>query len=350
MKEIRIEEKDKILIVAPHPDDESIGVGGVLCSFPDKCDVLVLTDGSLGTREMTQKECRIVRKKEFKQEMEYLGIKNYYMFEKQDGMLMNDLQCLQEFDLSRYSKIFVSSTNDNHLDHTAAFFCVKNALMAQQLYNIEVYQYEVHNLLSNPTHYLDITSCIDEKETLIRKHESQMAMFSFDEMARLTAQYRAVQNREISNFYEVYSLISIEEETTDPSFELGAQLQKFKMFYKILIQWIYNYDNDVFGDFFRNNHITSCAIYGYAELGKLFRLECEKRNIRIPYVIDQKVLIDKEGGIPIYRLGEEKLETDTVIVTAVYDYHAIKRNLEKRGYKRIFSLEDVILKESIYKA
>lgn len=122
------------------------------------------------------------------------------------------------------------------------------------------------------------------------------------------------------------------------------------MFYKILIQWIYNYDNDVFGDFFRSNRISSCAIYGYAELGKLFRVECEKRNIRIPYVIDQKVLIDQEGGIPIYRLGEEKLETDTVIVTAVYDYQAIKRNLEKRGYKRIFSLEDVILKESIYNA
>ena len=45
---MRIQENDKLLIVAPHPDDESIGCGGLLSLYGKQCDVLLLTDGRLG--------------------------------------------------------------------------------------------------------------------------------------------------------------------------------------------------------------------------------------------------------------------------------------------------------------
>ena len=45
---MNIKSKDRILVVAPHPDDESIGMGGVLALYKRQCDVLLLTDGRHG--------------------------------------------------------------------------------------------------------------------------------------------------------------------------------------------------------------------------------------------------------------------------------------------------------------
>ena len=45
---IVIDSEDKIAIIAPHPDDECIGVGGILSLYPELCDVFVLTDGRYG--------------------------------------------------------------------------------------------------------------------------------------------------------------------------------------------------------------------------------------------------------------------------------------------------------------
>lgn len=45
---LRIKESDRILIVAPHPDDETLGCGGILAKYGEKCDVLLITDGRLG--------------------------------------------------------------------------------------------------------------------------------------------------------------------------------------------------------------------------------------------------------------------------------------------------------------
>lgn len=345
MNKINISSDEKILIVAPHPDDECIGVGGILCTYTDQCDVLVLTDGSLGQKNQSTDLCREYRKKEFIEEMEFLGIRNYYMLQKPDGMLMNELHCMDDFDMKCYSKIFVTGQYDNHSDHAAAFWCVQNAIKFQELSGIEIYLYEVHNALSMPTHYLDITECMARKEHLIRIHKTQIQNFAYDKLARATAVYRALQNRMDNCMIEVFMLVNNEGDHETSRIVLEKKYQKFKMFYKVLTRWLLEYDKDLIGNFMIQNRIEKCAIYGYAELGKVLRRECEKRDVQVVYIVDQKAQKEPNDSIPFFRLGEEVKKEETIIVTAIYDYEAIKTNLQNYGYEKIYSLADIILGE-----
>ena len=68
-----IKETEKILIVAPHPDDESIGTGGLLSLYSNQCDVIVMTDGRYGNTEIPPDQMREIRKKEFCQAMKKAG-------------------------------------------------------------------------------------------------------------------------------------------------------------------------------------------------------------------------------------------------------------------------------------
>ena len=59
---INIKCDDKILIIAPHPDDECIGCGGLLSLYPEKCSVVVMTDGSQGNINVDPEQEAIIRK------------------------------------------------------------------------------------------------------------------------------------------------------------------------------------------------------------------------------------------------------------------------------------------------
>lgn len=62
---LSINNNDKILILAPHPDDECIGAGGILALFPELCNVIVLTDGRQGQGMISPEIEKEIRKKSF---------------------------------------------------------------------------------------------------------------------------------------------------------------------------------------------------------------------------------------------------------------------------------------------
>ena len=75
---LRIAEDERVVVVAPHPDDESLGAASMLLGYPGQTDVFVVSDGSLGNPAVDPEEMAARRKAEFEREivrrMDALGI------------------------------------------------------------------------------------------------------------------------------------------------------------------------------------------------------------------------------------------------------------------------------------
>lgn len=336
MESLVIAENEKVLIVAPHPDDECIGAGALLIQFPSNCTVIVMTNGEQGQGKKSINKLRQQRKKEFEEEMKLANITTYYFFEVADGQLINHLDVLNDFDLSIFNKIFVTGNNDNHADHTAALVCVLRALERQKQKK-DVFLYEVHNPIQNPTHYIDITNIINAKIELVQCHKSQLENFPYDEHVRVSGLYRGMILRQPYKFYEVYAKYD-DEDVIDVSME--REMQKFKQFYWILCRWLELRQKGINITQNIKQHNT-IAIYGYAELGRLLVEDIKASPKELLYIFDKKLV----GTDNIICPDEIIEKPDCVIVTAIMDFQTIKNEMIEKGFDNIYSLKELVISE-----
>lgn len=189
MRMLDINNSDKILVIAPHPDDESVGCGGLLAKYSSQCEIWVLTDGRYGGSE-DEETVKKIRADEFRNEMNALGIEKYRNFDVYDLHLFEREDLLINEDINRFTKIFVSYRFDEHNDHEMAYKIIKRA-MTENNVNAELYEYEVWTPLQRATHFLDISDVMDMKERIISFHQTQIKDTDYCRMMRSLAAYRA---------------------------------------------------------------------------------------------------------------------------------------------------------------
>lgn len=345
MQKLDLKENEKVLVIAPHPDDECIGAGGILLQYRDRCSVIVLTDGSIGQGDKSRTAEANIRKEEFVNEMQYLGISDYRFMGIQDGTMLNHTDCLCGYDFSGVDYVFVTGDKDGHSDHTGAFLAVKDAVkkMDKEL-RPTIFLYEVHKQLNEPTHWLNITETIDEKKALIGFHKSQIKIQPYDEMAVLNAGYRAYQSRMPGKYIEVFREVTDLSGTENEEVRgLELKLQKQIQFYQLLVKWK---EVGIRGrnaaEILKEKGIGSIAIYGYAELGKLLHMELSESDIEIKCIIDKDPAKITQETVKKCVPEKGDRNVDAVIVTAVFYYIDIKKRLIKLGYNNIYSLDELI--------
>lgn len=340
---INIGDTDRILIIAPHPDDECIGVGGILAQYPYICDVVVITDGSQGGLQgYSPEKVKAIRTGEFEEEMKYLGVNSYVMLGYEDGTLMKHLDCLKDVDFSRYSKIFVPCKDDNHPDHTAAFWSAMKYMQNQNI-TAEVYQYEVHGPMHDVTHMVDVTEVMEEKMQLIRIHRSQLAG-AYDERARSLGKYRACQNKMTDKFIETYLKTDMSKEQSDDiASAREAALEKYIQFYRVMTKWIdMKLSNKRIVDYLEKHNYKSVSIYGFSDLGKLLYKELLSSAVEVVNILDNQYLKNNYSDLKVCVPKEGTCDVDCVIVTAIYYYNEIEAQLKGMGYKNVLSLQKIV--------
>ena len=121
MNNLKINEIDKILVIAPHPDDEMLGCGGLLIKYAKQSDVLLVTDGRYGffedCTECNPDRVAQIRKKEFMEVMDKLGVNSFSCLDIPNENLKNSIALVKKVDIKGYTKIFIPGYKEGHHEH-----------------------------------------------------------------------------------------------------------------------------------------------------------------------------------------------------------------------------------------
>lgn len=178
----------KVLVVAPHPDDESIGCGGSLCLHAARGDtitVVFLTSGELGLEDLPPEEARRVREAEAAAAAEILGVAELRFLRQPDWFLVDAIDAVasllaREVELAAPSLIYRPHPGEWHPDHRAAH-AISGRVGPIAAGEIPTRGYEVWTPLAEFDDVEDITPVMDRKLTAIRAHASQLARFRYDQ-------------------------------------------------------------------------------------------------------------------------------------------------------------------------
>ena len=168
---INIKEKDRILVVAPHPDDESIGCGGLLAIYAKQCDVLVITDGD----NKTIPNLADIREQELKCALDLANVSRVQCLRIPEHHIKEHVKRIKDFGFENYDHVFVPNRYDAHKDHVIVYRIIKKFLSK----NSKLYEYEVWSPLRKPNIYLDITDVEKRKTAMINCHESQVKVIDY---------------------------------------------------------------------------------------------------------------------------------------------------------------------------
>jgi len=166
-----------VLILAPHPDDEAIGMGGTLIkhlTLGSKLTVLYMTDGryeggALGAN-LSKSEMIDVRRKEAKSIQEKYGFSQIF-WEIEDTCLANDdetvFSMVKVLEDIRPQIIYVPSFFDHHYDHFSANQILVDSFQKLPDMTFIINQYEVWNQIPFPNYIVDVSSCYQEKKEML---------------------------------------------------------------------------------------------------------------------------------------------------------------------------------------
>jgi N-acetylglucosamine malate deacetylase 1 len=188
------------VVIAPHPDDESIGCGGAICRHSDAGDrvtAVFLTSGELGLKHVPREAAWETREAEAKAAGKILGIADIHFLRQPDWMLAEVIgpaaKALAEILASENPQlIYVPHPREWHPDHKAAGDILKQSLGMCALSVPEIRGYEVWTPLSEYSVVIDISAAMPRKLQAIRCHVSQLADFDYAHAAQSLNAYRGV--------------------------------------------------------------------------------------------------------------------------------------------------------------
>lgn len=183
-------EGGKIVVLAPHMDDEVLGCGGTVARHVQagaEVAVIFLTDGRYGSRanaalpeserEHAQRALIDLRKREAKQAADILGVTDLTFLDAEDGRLRGDvgvsLRLRRHLEQRRPAIVYLPFFLDNHPDHRATSSVLLAAAAGTDL-DFECRGYEVWTPLS-PNLVVDIDMTIDLKRRALSCYASQLA-------------------------------------------------------------------------------------------------------------------------------------------------------------------------------
>jgi LmbE family N-acetylglucosaminyl deacetylase len=191
---------NQVVVIAPHPDDEVIGCGGVICKHRrngDSVRVIFLTSGEQGNPDMQPESIGTLREEEARKATQLLDVCGLHFLRLPDQAVAKNM----ERGVRRLRELFSSQPPDvvyaphpaeAHRDHAPALPFVRGA--TANLSTPRVLLYEVWTPLSNPTRFEDITEFMSPKMRALRCYRSQLELIRYDHAVRGLNRFRGVMS------------------------------------------------------------------------------------------------------------------------------------------------------------
>jgi len=212
-KELVFNEDDRILILAPHPDDEVIGCGGLLLKYTNQCKVICITDGRYGDNNIDLQEMIKIRKNEFTSVMHKLNITDFKFLDIEDTKLKYNYEIFKQIDFDKFDYICIPNSLEQHTDHKAVFELIIKAYRENLIKNnIKILMYEVWGALPLVNFYIDISNNIEEKKELINMYHSQVKHINYADKISSLNNYRGmIASKEYIEGYLIMNIKDLEE-------------------------------------------------------------------------------------------------------------------------------------------
>jgi LmbE family N-acetylglucosaminyl deacetylase len=204
-----------ILVIAPHPDDESIGCGGALRLHAEQGDhvaVVYLTSGELGLKKLPREQAWAIREAEARKAAKILGLAEPVFLRCPDWVLGDHVETAanglsESLKSERPEIIYFPHPLEWHPDHKAASPIVWSAIEQSGVAPTAVRGYEIWTPLAEYDEVKNIDAVMAIKLRAIRAHKSQLAQLPYDRAVRGLNEYRgAIAGR--CRFAEVFKSLS----------------------------------------------------------------------------------------------------------------------------------------------
>ncbi len=173
--------RGRVLVLAPHPDDETLGCGGVLVRHREQGDpvrVVFATDGAAGDPlgYYVGSDYLELRREEARQAGTILGLEDLVFWDYPDGRLAEAGDLAERlgtlFETYRPDIIYRPSAREVHPDHWALGVAVE---AARRHYSPAVgdFCYEIWAAVY-PTYVIDVGGTWERKQKAIEQYESQL--------------------------------------------------------------------------------------------------------------------------------------------------------------------------------
>ena len=195
--------RHQVLVLAPHPDDETFGCGGTIRMLAESgiaVDVAFLTRGEQGLEagmphsQETSRQLAEVRSREARAACDVLGVRAVHFLNGSDTRLKDEPQLAPVIAAmllkESYQRVFCPWPQDAHDDHQATFELLRQAVIASQ-FSAKYWLYEVWKPLPANT-YVPIDNTMEAKRRAIDQYQSQLSQLNYREGFVGLAAYRSL--------------------------------------------------------------------------------------------------------------------------------------------------------------
>ncbi len=215
LEPLELPEGLRVLVLAPHADDEIIGCGGTLAALIEKgakVTVVVVTDGALGDPlGFCNGDVIAVRRAEAKRAIASLRISDIVFLDLPDGGLRGEerLESAIEMELASHQPdwLFLPSLADAHGDHVAVA-AVAHRLRASTIPSTRYFEYEIWTPIK-ANRLVDVSNHFNAKRQALQHYALPLRYVDYLAGAEGLARYRGLhlaEGRGLAEAFLEYSL------------------------------------------------------------------------------------------------------------------------------------------------